>query len=85
MVFHPTLFGKYMDQWMNFRVYYQYITRTTPLDEGQLPQLLSFAGYADNVYALTANLTKVQAAVAEHFDCPSVEYFPLEISGGQGS
>ena len=27
----------------------------------------------------------VQAAVAEHFDCPSVEYFPLELSGDQGS
>ena len=27
----------------------------------------------------------MQKAVAEHFDCPNVEYFPLEVSGGTGS
>ena len=41
--------------------------------------------YTLNYYYLTGNLTKVQKAVAEHFDCPNVEYFPLEVSGGQGS
>ena len=84
MVFHPDLFGWYKDQWMIHRDERD-IIRTTPLDEGQLPQLLSFDNDALNIYALNANLTKVQAAVAEHFDCPSVEYFPLELSGGQGA
>ena len=38
-----------------------------------------------NIYYLTANLTAVQRRVAEHFDCPDVKYFPLEVSGGAGS
>ena len=42
MVFHPYLFGVYNDQWLNERWGYQIFTRTTPLDEGQLPQLLNF-------------------------------------------
>ena len=27
----------------------------------------------------------MQKAVAEHFDCPNVEYFPLEVTGGAGA
>ena len=32
----------------------------------------SYKGGSRNTYYLTGNLTKVQAAVAEHFNCPDV-------------
>ena len=62
-------------------------TRTTPVDETTLPQLNSYTGngWTTNIYAFTSVLPRLAQAVAEHYNCPGAQYFPLEIGGGASS
>ena len=61
--------------------------RTTPVDETTLPQLDSYTGsiWSTNIYAFTSVLPRLAQAVAEHYNCPGAQYFPLELGGGASS
>ena len=94
MVFHPELYAHYLDPWMNVypwisvnSIHVSTAIRTTPVDETTLPQLDSFTGNEDstNIYALTSVLPRLAQAVAEHYNCPGAQYFPLEVSGSASS